>query len=438
MLQQNNLLAQPPAGLPETVTRELQPLLNQLRAVGCKLPAPTRHASHTVCGASMALSVRDLLQSASAFDDVAALVREHAASEMGLTLTLSGLGDGAESIQAFESLCSRLRDAGVGKSAGLGLCVKASILPLRAYALITQYCFGAGPRYVLMDALQMRNDAATSDNGETWRYLWQLRGSRWAILPAYGESVSTPCPLLADEAANAVLPAFGIQAPVGSAWLPVQLHLPRFANERGVICRAALDRALNTCVDAGEQLLDLLRWPLPNMRRDAWLNRRIAVVVTGIGDLVRLQKRDPSNLQVLQSLLGLVEHIKTMLWSRSALIASQSDLLPAIARHEPSLEAGDEHHKRSWAAHWRIAVGRSAVRHRNLLVMSPYSVLPEDDKECATFTDLLPVIACADAYSFSGPASFRDWDFKDFSRFHRRAWAVMQRRKGLALIATRA
>lgn len=441
MLPRNNLCVQPEVGtgqLTDLASPGLQPLLDLIRAVGCSLPTATRHTSHTVCGASIALPVRHLLQNPPAFEEAAAVVREHAASDMGLTLTLSDLGDGAESIQAFEAFCSRLRHAGVSRNAGLGLCVTASILPLRAFALIAQFCFGAGPRYVLMDPLQMRNAATGTANSDTWQYLWRLRGTRWAVLPAYGDSVSTPCPLLADEAASAVLPAFGIQAPVGSAWLPVQLHLPRFANEHGVICHTALDRALTTCIDTGDQLLDLLCWPLANMQRDAWLNRRIAVVVTGFGDLVKLQKRDPSDLHVLQSLLDLAEHIRTTLWQRSTQIAGQTELLPSIARHEPSFEASDEHHQRSWAARWQIAVERSAVRHRNLLVMSPYSVLPADDIECATFTDLLPVIGCADAYNFVGPASFRRWEFKDFSRFHRRAWAVMQRRKGLSLIATRA
>lgn len=441
MLPRNNLLAQPAAlaDLPARVTTpRVQSLLDQIRAVGCSLPAPFLRKGHTVCGASLALSVQALLQNPSAFEEAAALVREYAASDMGLTLTLTDLGDGAEAIHAFEALCSRLRDSGVARDARLGLCVQAAKLPLRAYALITQFCFGAGPRYVLLDPLQMRGGAAAAGSDEIWQYLWQLRGSRWAVLPAYGESVSTPCPLLADEAANTVLPAFGIQVPAGSAWLPLQLHLPRFADERGVICRAALDRALNTCIDTGEQLLDLLCWPMPDMQRDAWLNRRIGVLVTGFGDLVRLQKRDPSDLKVLRSMLGLAEHIRTLLWGRSSAIARHTELLPAIARHEPSFAASDEQHQRIWASRWQIAVERSAVRHRNLLVMSPYSVLPEDDTECASCIDLLPVIACADAYSFAGPAAFRDWKLKDFSRFHRRAWAVMQRRKGLSLIATRA
>ena len=45
--------------------------------------------------------------------------------------------------------------------------------------------------------------------------------------------VRTGCPLLGDEAAAAVLPSHGIQVPPGSAWLPIGVHLPRFADDKG-------------------------------------------------------------------------------------------------------------------------------------------------------------------------------------------------------------
>jgi hypothetical protein len=389
-------------------------------------------------GVSMTLAVQSLLQSQEAIDEIACVVRQQVAKSMSVTLTLQQLGDGRDAIQALESFCSRLRDAGIPGSSKLGLCLSAPSIPLRAYALITRCRFGAGPRYVLLDGMQMQHRAAESEVDGVWGYLWRHRSSRWAVLPAYGESVSTPCPLLADEAANAVLPGSGIQAPAGSAWLPVRLHLPHFADDKGVICIEALDKALVACVDAGDRLLDQHRWPSAGMHDDARANRRIAIQVAGFGDLVRLQKRNPSDLGVLQSLSKLAEHVRTTVWNHSTQIARRSsDLLPAIAQHEPALTACDDHN-RSWAARWQEAVERSAVRHRNLIVMSPYAVLPVNDGGCAAFTDLLPVIAHADAHSFAAPPPFRGWKIEEFSHFHRRAWAVMQRRNAISLVATRA
>lgn len=432
MLQQNKLPAQA-AGASEP---DVQILLDDIRAVGCSVPS--LHSNQIICGASVTLPVQDLLQSPAAFDAVARLIRQHVAGDMGLMLRLQDLGDGDASTEALETLCARLSASGVPGSRHIGVCVRASSVPLRAFSLITRCWLGAGPRYTLIGASQMRSDVSQADIVRDWDYLWRFRGSRWEVLPAYGEIVSTPCPLLADETANTVLPPLGIQVPSGSAWIPLQLYLPQFANENGDIQGEALDHALAVCLDSSEQLFNLLCWPLPEMQRDAWLNRRIALVIAGFGDLIQLQKRDPSDFHVLRYLLDLVEHIRTTVWARSTQLARRRELLPAIARHEPSFQAADEHHQRKWAARWQIAIERSAVGHRNLLVMSPYSVLPKAGDECAAFADLLPVISYADAHNFAGPPAFRGWKFRDFRHFHRRAWAVIQRRNRASLIATRA
>jgi hypothetical protein len=91
--------------------------------------------------------------------------------------------------------------------------------------------------------------------------------------------------------------------------------------------------------------------------------------------------------------------------------------------------------KNDWDLRWRRAVQNSAVRHRNMLVMSPYSVLPSGAGAVGDFVDLLPVLHHADAFSFSRPRldGFRSRD--EFVNFHRRAWAVMQRRNAASLVA---
>jgi hypothetical protein len=70
-----------------------------------------------------------------------------------------------------------------------------------------------------------------------------------------------------------------------------------------------------------------------------------------------------------------------------------------------------------------------------MLVMSPYAVLPERSPAGSNFVDLLPVLHHADAFSFANPrvADFRSC--AEFANFHRRAWAVMQRRNAASLVA---
>jgi hypothetical protein len=67
--------------------------------------------------------------------------------------------------------------------------------------------------------------------------------------------------------------------------------------------------------------------------------------------------------------------------------------------------------------------------------MSPYAVLPEGGDVEAGFTDLLPVLAHADAYAFAGQPPLSGWNIKAFRNFHSRAWAIMQRRNARSLIA---
>ena len=402
------------------------------------LPLPAVQSAVDSPGVSMTVAVQSLLRSEPSLHQLAAAVRRHVLQMTPVALTLSELGGSDEAVQALETFCRQLRDAGVPASSLIGMCLDSPSTPLRAYAFITRCRLGNGPRYAIPGKSQMQHPPGENGDSQYWDYLWRHRGTRWAVLPAYGDSVSTPCPLLADENANVVLPTTGIQAPRGSAWLPLSLHLPKFADSNGRVDMQVLTKSLIACVDSGERLIDLQTWPTSCMQRDARANRRIAIQITGIGDLVRMQNANPSDLTLLQSLNELMEHVRTTVWNRSAELARGADLLPAIARHEPALAVSDGQHNRHWALRWHAAVERCAVRHRNLLVISPYAVLPAAGEDCAAYTDLLPLIGCADAHSFATSASLQSWTFKDFCRFHRRAWAVMQRRNGISLVAMKA
>lgn len=358
-----------------------------------------------------------------------------------VTISLKELGPGDMAIDALERFCLTTRKALDGDTTlmkSVSLSLRSHQLPLEAYLLVSRALLGDGGRYVLLDSLQMQHHAharvqeATERN---WLFLWQQRCHEKPLFAAYGACVRSGCPLLADEAAEAVLPLEGLQVPAGSAWLPIGLHLPRFADERGQIIWEELGPALEGCVDHGEQLLDVLSWMTPCQRSDAWLNRRIAVVVTGIGDLVRVRDDDPASLECLRSVEAIVARIRKTLWDRSHAIAGQTGVLPALARSDPSGGFCDHSHRSNWQRRWRHALASSAVRHRNLLAMSPYSLLPTAAEDSGAFTDLLPLLRHADAYAFGASAPLDGWNITQFRRFHTRAWAVMQRRNARSLVA---
>jgi hypothetical protein len=311
-------------------------------------------------------------------------------------------------------------------------------MPLQAFLLISAAVLGSGPRYALLDASQMRHheDRRLQDEiDQNWSFLWRRRGATAPLLPAYATSVTTRCPLLNDEKATAVLPGLAIQAPPASAWLPIELRLGDFSDGRGRLCWESLQHALRACVDVGDRLLDHLSWPEAAQRSDACMNRRLAVSVGGIGDLVIERGADPADLRTLQWIDRTVLQISKILWHRSRALARRTEVLPALLHSDPTAGFDGMARRQDWQRRWKHAVVKSAVRHRNLFVLSPYAVLPSTEHSVTDFIDLLPVLRRANAFSFANPVTHGCRNADEFAAFHRRAFAVMERRNAASLVA---
>jgi hypothetical protein len=95
-----------------------------------------------------------------------------------------------------------------------------------------------------------------------WQHLWHMRDvvPVSVVLPTI---VSSACPLLAEENADAILSSTGIQVPQDSAWIPMRVDVSQFAHDNGDIRLNALERALSDCVDRGDSLHDSRDWPSP-------------------------------------------------------------------------------------------------------------------------------------------------------------------------------
>ena len=306
-------------------------------------------------------------------------------------------------------------------------------------AYLATALLGAGPRYVLCDSLQMQHhdDARVQRaTDENWSFLWRRRAARPPLLPAYAASVTTRCVLSGDEAATTVLPELGMQVPPGTAWLPLVLHLPDFSDGRGQLCQAALEHALGAAVELGEKLLDCLQWPDPVLERDAARNRRLAIAIGGIGDLVVERGADPGDLAALKWIDGVIARLQGFVWERSRSLARRLGPLPSLLQSPPAAGWSCDAKYRDWQLRWRRTVEDAGVRHRNLLALSPYSVLPAQASSAADYVDLLPVLAHADAFHFAAPPAAAFRSVSEFAAFHRRAWAVMQRRNAAGFVAS--
>lgn len=363
------------------------------------------------------------------------------AAGVPVNLNLVGLAGSAAPEEALDRALEHIAAiAGADPvSRGLiGTCLYTHQVSLDAYRLIRHQWLGAGPAYVLLDSLMMwhHGDERVQEQADSdWLRLWRYRCGDAPLLPAYAAPVRTACPLLSDEASAAVLPALGATVPCQSAWLPIELDLRNFSDGRGELQWPVLEQALTACVTLGNDLLDLLSWELPLQAEDALKNRRLAITIGGIGELVAERGSEPRDLECLQWICDDLKQLRTRLWQLSGELASRQGPLPVLQCADPAAPWHDRAHRAHWQSRWRNALRATAVRNRNLLVLSPYAVLPADGRDAASHMDLLPVMKFADAWSFREPASFDGWTAAEFRRFHERAWAVMQRKNGNSFVA---
>ncbi len=419
----------------------LDALFGKLRQLGF---VPQTH----YCGKQVAIAgvpyllpvmrtLRSTFESGGLLKSLSDLVRR----EVPLTLALTDLGSGDAALQSMQHFCELLQFglSGRGLSArGIGLCLHSHQMPLQAFSVIANSVLGAGPRYVFLDSLQMTrhcNQTVQDETDANWLFLWRQRKCDTPVLPAYGSTVRSACPLLSEEVAASVLPVAGVQVPSNTAWLPIEIPLTSFTDCRGRIEWRRLVPALADAVQIAEQVHDHLAWSCPPQHADAQLHRRLAFSLTGLGDLVLRRAWCPANLDSLNWLSDIVSRIRRELYAASALLAQKTGALPAFVRADPSIGLDDGPQREIWRSRWRSAVQESAVRHRNMLVLSPYSILPAAPDCQPEFTDLLPVIGHADAWSFASGADLSGWSIVEYQRFHRRAWAVIQGHNARSVVA---
>lgn len=398
-------------------------------------------AGATGCGAAERVPVAGVLDTPALAEALLGRLREYAQRAVPVCLAVTDVGDEAGGFANWRAFC-KLIGNGL-EAAGLppllpGICIHSHRLAIEDFCAIADDALGQGPRFIFCDSLQMqahidrRVEQRTRAN---WRFLWRHRAAERPVLPVYGGFVRSACPLLSEQAAGAVLPPVGLQVPGDTAWLPLELSLVHYCDENGLPDEPALLEALRHALLLADALLDEISWPGEPQRADAVENRRLAFNITGIGELVLRQRRDPASLACLRDLDKFVMRLRSVLDESSNQLARAAGEVPALYRACAQGAWADSAHHASWKARLDAARRSAAVRHRNLLVMSPYAVLPATSSGNAAFTDLLPLIRHADAWSFAGGATFDGWDASQYQSFHRRARAVIQSGTAPSLVA---
>ena len=415
-------------------------LCRELEIAGIEAVLSVNHDGALASGVSLSVDATATCESASA----AAQVRDQAFDVLvsGLPLSVSMSRLGPDAVDVFSAICELLRSAAQDAGAAPGsveITIEAKSLSPQAAWLTRCRHLNEGPLYVLPDCSLMRPDKTLLQRDRHkrfWMQLWHLRMTGM-VRVACAPFVAAQCPLLSLELAQGVVPSVAIQASVGSAWVPMRVDISRFTDDSGSLHETALEEALCRAVEIGDELHGLVAWPTAQMRHDAWLNRRLAVTLTGFGDLALKRKLDPTQFTALEHLCDVVRWAQDVLHRESRRIATRTGCLPALEQGDPSRALPGGEIRNGWHKRWREAVELVAIRHRNLLVLSPWSVFPTKQPADYRYADLLPLLGFANACTFSRPPSASNWSVEMFKSFHQRAWAVLQQRDVAHQIAER-
>ncbi len=301
-----------------------------------------------------------------------------------------------------------------------------TVCPRRVWALRRQR-LGNGPLiFFLADALMIpgRRDP---QRDVTWQSLWSLRHDASVFL-AYANWVTSSAPMLFAEKATTVQWPGLLQVPAHSAWTEAELSLADCVNAEGGIAVSRMDQAVSDAMRVADRAHDRRRWPSVQQRQDAMMNRRLAIRLRGVGDLVMRLGWNPAAWSTLSAMDPLMAALKQRLIDTSVALGANRGGLPALtAPVAPSCPA--------WLSHWHSAAAAPAVGHRNLLVMGVDTVLPAAGRFPFAVADLLPLLSYADACAVSPVSALRHWNFNEFKQFHARAWAVLDRKSDDSLIA---
>lgn len=231
------------------------------------------------------------------------------------------------------------------------------------------------------------------------------------------------CGLLVAEHGVCHWSSRSLMAPPESAWVPVQLYLPDCLEGGDDAVSASLVRLLGMA----DRLHDTARWPTSRMQYDSWLNRRVALEVTGIGDCVL---RHGLGLAGLHRLLGYIS-ARCQHWSRA--MACLGRPLPALREADPARQIPPGPLRDQWRLRWQAALRSSGVRHRNLTALSPWSLVFRRGRRLDT--ELLSLLIHADAIYAEAPPEHLALTACERVRLGHSLASVLQQRRALDQIA---
>ena len=220
-------------------SRRIARLCRELQFLGVEPQLPYTREGDLASGVALSIDAAATFAADNAALQFTQQAYDILATGLPLSVTALRLGSGGEAATTFGCLCDSLRLAAGRAQADAGrieIVFEAGTLTPEQAWLCRQRRLGDGPLYLLPDDSYSQRNC----HERCWSQLWHLRMTG-AVRIACAPAVVSSCPLLSTERAAAVLPGIGLQVPTGSAWLPLQLDLSRFADCKGVLQEEMFD-----------------------------------------------------------------------------------------------------------------------------------------------------------------------------------------------------
>jgi hypothetical protein len=228
-----------------------------------------------------------------------------------------------------------------------------------------------------------------------WRLLSARSHADAGLVPAPARAVRPLSPLHAGEPGQVLLGHSLCAVAADTAWLTLDL------DARALQGAGSIRRCLATCLRLADNLIDVLNWPTAALQLDALLNRRVGINITHVGDRLVQQQLDPRRADTFAQLRRWLLYIRRCFVHESARLARLRGPFPELRPGElinsltPLYGVADA----------QRLVRNRILRHRHLLMLSPFAVLPAVEHTCSLrhYINLLPVLGCADVISMRGP-----------------------------------
>jgi hypothetical protein len=382
---------------------------------------------------SMAVVARRLAPHLSLGNDVSLDVSAVARGESGsalrreqMQLVAAGLLAGLpQALERYGVAPRRLTFSAGADHPGIGallrLCGSAALgrprIVIRVPDRLMQALGGAEPR----DAPAWSGDAA-----RLWHGLTALAHREPRIRLVLEQTTRPACALAWGERSDAVLPVSQFEVRADTAWLALGVRLDALGFRSLRDGQHELRRLLRAVLRLADNLVEQLDWVSPDLAQDALVNRRLAVHVNGIGDLIDRWGLDPTAFASVNLATRVLALLRRLMVRESNALARERGPFPGLELRELtrtlSRSLGEERARR--------LLRQSGLRHRHLLVLSPWSVFPvrAPRHRLPAYLHLLPVIQAADTIALHGHAIAQDLPLVAFRRVLQMTWAIARNR----------